>query len=623
MDVAKTTLTYKRQSVVILLGFLTIFGLHTISASFCSKVSQKLMISVRVSENGSDINCGDQHVIFISGVQGSNNISIESIQEYCHANHSCDITHIHSGAYVEYYCIKESLISGCEEIVSKHKIVEKSTSVHCYKYTQGIFRNLRYPCGVIPNSLANNKWLILYNDKMYIKTCVNCTTDIRSYHQYNIPSSNRANKGYLPTILYDCKEEMWMLHTNSDDCDGIFEDYFLKSSEFDIPVSTENQTKAENITGSYTTEVETVSYYVDTTSLLPSQELSSHAGPHNVDKRMFPREVVNYLTIGIAGGLTLITLTICLIVILKRSKEKSVENLSPAANSLHGCPHHPENFDNTSPEEENTYFTVEADDNECVQKKVEENTYNSIDEVKGYMHEPCVERYSKLKSSRNVLEKTPSFSTKDNYDQIVEELIQGRKNSTCPRVKKTKNSFQKKTSSLRRQTSKDSKVSKGSQEDNETELYNPAPSYQCSSLSPEYYDRALPVEPSAPPMESDSASEADVIYERVDDLLSVDEDKDDCSQVNDIYETVTEPQELKSQYSTFPKQTNGRIEDGYTKCNSLKHDNKPAVVNGNLHPPRIYDHITDKSSDTNMPLDLIPADEYVYTHLQTDANLVS
>lgn len=290
---------------------------------------------------------------------------------------------------------------------------------------------------------------------------------------------------------------------------------------------------------------------------------------------------------------------------------------SSSVTGLYGCTHLPENFDAASPEEENTYFTVEADDDESIQKKVEENTYNCIDEVKGSNQDPVVERYSKLRSPKSVL---PSLSIKDNYDQIVEEMVQGRMNSTCPRTKKVKpNGSLRKTGSLQRQTSKDPTTKPASQEINETLAYKEVPCYQCSSLSSEYFDRALP---SAPLMESDSASEPDVIYERVDDLLTTDQDRNN-SQVNDIYETVTEPNELKSQYSTFPGQTDDKVGENNSLNNSLKLNKKPAIANGNLQPPRIYDHICDKWNDTDKPLHLIPSDEYVYTQLQDDTTLGS
>ncbi|XP_029636830.2 uncharacterized protein LOC115212129 isoform X1 [Octopus sinensis] len=495
--------------------------------------------------------------------------------------------------------------------------MKEDLHVQCYKNTQHKFKDSIYQCGIIPNSFANNIWLILQNQRIHVKTCKDCHTDMHPYYQYNIPNKNIAD-GYLQSIFYDCDKVFWFLHVNTDECEGIFEEFFLKTNSGN-PKFNGNETVEENITGSYPTEIETISHYVDTTSFLPSQEVSSLPGFHNVDKRMFPREIVNYLTIGIAGGLTLITLTVCFIVILRRPKQKSVAAPPSSATGLYGCTHLPENFDAASPEEENTYFTVEADDDEIIQKKVEENTYNCIDEVKGSNQDPVVERYSKLRSPRTVLEKIPSSTIKDNYDQIVEEMVQGRMNSTCPRTKKAKqNGSLRKTGSLHRQASKDSTAKPGSPEVNEAIVYKEVPCYQCSSLSPEYFDRALP---SAPLMESDSASEPDAIYERVDDLLTSDQDRNN-SQVNDIYETVTEPNELKSQYSTFQRQTDGKVGENNSLNNSLR-DKKPAIANGNLQPPRIYDHISDKWNDTDKPLHLIPSDEYVYTQLQDDTTLGS
>ncbi|XP_014768392.1 uncharacterized protein LOC106867862 isoform X1 [Octopus bimaculoides] len=604
----------------VLLGVLLLlftFGLPTVVASDCAKHNQSLDIAARISENGSDINCGDKHVIFISDVQ-ADGILLEPVQEHCGTNHTCDITQVYGESYVEYYCVDESLILGCEEITSKHKVVKEDFDVRCYKYTQHKFKDSIYPCGIIPNKFANNRWLILQSQRVHVKTCKDCDTDMHPYYQYNIPNKNIADGDYLQTIFYDCDKVIWFLHVNSDDCEGIFKEFFLKTNSGN-PKFNENEAVEENITGSYPTEVETISHYVDTTSFLPSQEVSSLPGFYNVDKRMFPREIVNYLTIGIAGGLTLITLTVCFIVILRRPKQKSVAAPPSSATGLYGCTHLPENFDAASPEEENTYFTVEADD-EIIQKKVEENTYNCIDEVKGSNQDPVVERYSKLRSPRTVLEKIPSLTIKDNYDQIVEEMVQGRMNSTCPRMKKVKpNGSLRKTGSLHRQASKDSTAKPGSQEVNEAIVYKEVPCYQCSSLSPEYFDRALP---SAPLMESDSASEPDAIYERVDDLLTSDQDRNN-SQVNDIYETVTEPNELKSQYSTFQRQTDGNVGENNSQNNSLKLDNKPAIANGNLQPPRIYDHICDKWNNTDKPLHLIPSDEYVYTQLQDDTTLGS
>lgn len=578
------------------------------------KKVQDIGVRSRLTSCGETIDCGDSHVIVVRNVTNDESL-VESFQNVCNHNNSCDLAVVTDKreCEVEYYCLNDTFSDTCAHEyfsgIYMNIFLSDDPLPQCYR-TDG--ERSMGDCSFYPPDVPRNNWLLLQASlPVSISQESNVTEKMELFRNYNFPLNHKTsppNHG----IRFNCQATIWLLYVVSTSCDENFDAVFKELEESDIVPSP----------SMYTLPSDDGTHYNSVSSTSASLGVANTENGKG-NRWMSSRDFILKVTAGIAGGLTLLTFSVCVSVLYKKSSKKTPAATLPSPpdpvtdTDFYNCTPLEAKLPSEDADGEAMYFVIEPEKHHQTE---EENTYNSIDELLPKIHpeNTTMHLYSPIRQWDHADKTVSTIIEEDMYDQIPEDTIQGNTSQEFNTRGSRSSDFSQ--SSWRRKpcNSYQGSICEDTKSNvplipNSAEEWSATPSNSLRKLCGSY-DTILQKNPSVPQIDTDSESDSDAIYEQVDELCQKNSGYYGRVQppVQDIYESVDDSPTKMGRCSTFLPARN-------EKKFPLQKNNDFSLLNNDSNiqndPEGIYDHLNENSDRKSSRFSHNINDGHIYAHL--------